>query len=482
MADQLANPLSSAFAQPQRRVAASQSLSRQVRQASGSRVRVSAGRSQRFSGSLDRQDRFDPNLDGAYADDFVLRRLKPGQRVEVTVNAQRMDPVVQLINARTGDIVLEGENISPLSRNARMTFAVQPRGRYLVRVSSNFPRETGNYGVKFRFFDAQPTNSFNFFYGSGLVDASAAVAAAIGQPTFPEVGDRGEDFLGADLIRATEVWEQGFTGQGVTIAILDDGVDYLHPDLRDNIWTNTREVADNGLDDDGNGYIDDIVGWNFVDNTNNPTDLSFDGHGTHVAGVAAANGSTIKGIAYNAKIMAIKVIGNQGAFDRDIAQGVQYAVRNGAKVINMSLGGETEALAPELEEALNFAAQSGVTVVIASGNERQSGGTLRPSNPALFAAARDLGIAVGAVDYSRQLFLDGNPAGRQDLNYVVAPGVEVRSTTPNASYRFLSGTSMATPHVAGVAALMLSANPTLTPSQIYAVLEATARKEVRQVA
>jgi subtilisin len=458
---------------------------------SSSLIRASGSRKS-IQGKLESSDGFDPSADvsafdpngrNSYRDDFKLKKLKPGQRVEVTVTSRKFNPVVKLVNAKTRRSILYGDNIGStdpdslfFNANARLTFTVQRGARYVLRVSSLKARESGNYQVKLRVVKAQPAG-FNFFYGSGLVNAAAAVALASDRPSFPEVADLGEGSL--DLVQAPEVWAQGFTGQGVTIAVIDDGVDYTHPALRDNIWENVREIARNGIDDDGNGFVDDTLGWNFVDNNNDPSDRSFDGHGTHVAGIAAANGDEIKGVAFNAKIMPIKVLGNAGGSDEDIARGIRYAVNNGAKVINMSLGGDSPVIAPELVAALQGAKQAGVTVVIAAGNERQSGGALKPGNPARFAAMQDLGIAVGALDNGRFLFEDSNPAGTQRLNYLVAPGVDVRSTLPGGGYGLLSGTSMSTPHVAGVVALMLSANPNLTIDRIEDILAVTASQTVK---
>ena len=470
---------------------------------SNSIVRAEGILKRRIKGKLENSDGvdlsadssgFDPNARNSYADNFTLKQLKTGQRVEVRVTARQFNPVLKLVNDRTRRSVLYGDNIGStdpesifFNTNARLTFTAQHWAKYSIRVSSLSARESGNYQIEFRFVNAQPASDFNFFYGSGLVNAAAAVSQAIAsrspqgvaQPAFVDAANLGGTLTRLDVVQAPEVWAQGFTGQGVTIAIIDDGVDYNHPALQNNIWINTREVANNGIDDDGNGFIDDGLGWNFIGNNNDPSDRSLDGHGTHVAGIAAANGAEVKGVAFNAKIMPIKVLGNNGGSDLNIAKGIHYAVNNGAKVINMSLGGEGSLLAPELIEALQLAKRSGVTVVIASGNERQSGGALKPGNPARFAAVQDLGIAVGAVDDRRFLLEDSNPAGEQRFNFLVAPGVSVRSTLPGGEYGFLSGTSMATPHVAGVVALMLSANPNLTVDQIEDILAKTASRDVR---
>ncbi|WP_099072070.1 S8 family serine peptidase [Nostoc linckia] len=319
--------------------------------------------------------------------------------------------------------------------------------------------------------DVHSANSlpnYSSINGYGLVNASAAVAKAIGLPTFAGIPDLGGNNWGADLIKAPEVWTKGYTGQGIVVAVLDSGVDYNHADLNSNIWTNTKEIPDNGIDDDFNGYVDDFYGWNFVSNNNNTLDVY--GHGTHVAGtIAAANNDFgVTGIAYNAKIMPVKVLGddNKGTYS-GFSQGIYYAVNNGAKVINMSLNGTV----PDsgLEAAIQYAASMGVIVVMAVGN---SAG-LTPLYPAYYAT--NWGLAVGAVDSNKNLADFSNRAGSDfNMAYVTAPGVSVYSTLPNQTYGFYNGTSMAAPHVAGVAALILSANPSLTGSQVREIVAQTA--------
>ncbi|MEH2443592.1 CARDB domain-containing protein [Nostoc sp.] len=374
-----------------------------------------------------------------------------------------------------------------ISRSTSITLAPTiSAGKYYLILKADGPgnvaesNESNNSVYITTQITLNPVNGggFNSTTGYGLINAAAAVAKALGQSTFADVPDLGGDNWGADAIKAPEVWAKGYTGQGVIVAVIDTGVDYNHPDLNANIWKNTKEIAGNGKDDDGNGYIDDVNGWNFVGNNNNP--LDDEGHGTHVSGTIAAvkNNFGVTGIAYNAKIMPVKVLGSDGQGSSSaIAKGIRYAVDNGANVINLSLGGSANS---DEQSAIQYAASKGVFVVSAAGND---GGTA-PMYPARYAD--QWGLAVGAVSYNRTLADFSNRAGTTSLAYVTAPGAYltleddgylgtgIYSTLPGNDYGFEDGTSMAAPHVAGVIALMLSAKKGLTNAQVRQIVTTTA--------
>ncbi len=258
-------------------------------------------------------------------------------------------------------------------------------------------------------------------------------------------------------VHADAVWDSTTGDTSQIIAFLDTGIDWHHPDLADNIWTNAAE-ADGvpGADDDGDGFVDDVHGWDFINNDNNPMDDN--SHGTHVAGIAAAvgnNGIGIAGVDWHAKIMPIKVFQSSGRGDvATITQGIWYAVMKGATVINMSFGSYARSLT--MEDALEYAYAQCV-LVAAAGNDGVDINFL-PFFPA--ALSYVLGVqataqAGGLAGFSNT---DGDgPVYSQypDLwNYELqAPGDGIISTIPDGNYRVYSGTSMATPVVSGAVAL-----------------------------
>jgi len=265
-------------------------------------------------------------------------------------------------------------------------------------------------------------------------------------------------------IDAPEAWDVGGE-KPLVIAIIDTGVDSLHEDLQANIWTNPGEIPGNGVDDDGNGYIDDIHGWDYVWDDNAPMDDN--GHGTHVAGIVAAvgnNGRGIAGLNWSARIMALKFLDASGyGFTSDAVTALEYADRMGVKLSNNSWGGQGNSLA--LREAIDSVGAHGMLFVAAAGNTRANIDAL-PQYPAAYAL--DNIITVAATDHNDSLANEetwGSNWGPVGVD-LAAPGVEVLSTIPNNKYAKMNGTSMATPHVTGAAALVWSQAPGLSAVQV----------------
>lgn len=273
------------------------------------------------------------------------------------------------------------------------------------------------------------------------------------------------------------VWDMVGASDPIVVAVLDSGIDYLHEDLAPNIWINSDEIPGNGRDDDNNGYVDDVYGYNFFNNTSDPADDYF--HGTHVAGIIGAvgnNGVGVAGIDWNVKLMALKFMGTDGKGPlSDAVEAINYAVRNGAKIINNSwaftypglnhLPSPVEEPVYSLRDAIVAADHAGVIFVAAAGNEGADSDQI-PTYPSAYSVGNILSVA--ATDNRDSLPPFSNyGVTTVDLG---APGVLIESTFPRwketPPYHFLSGTSMAAPQVSGAAALLWSQNPSLTHRQI----------------
>lgn len=254
-------------------------------------------------------------------------------------------------------------------------------------------------------------------------------------------------------------WEEFAGSTAVTIAVVDSGVTITHPDLELNVWTNQDEVL-NGIDDDGNGYIDDLQGWDFDENNRNPSGC--DNHGTHVAGILGARGNNnlgVAGVNWTTSIMALRCdTGCDGVFLGEQIAGLDYAIDNGARVSNHSYGG------PGFNPYWDFVAAGGQAfghiAVCAAGNDG-SDNDVNQFHPANSPASNV--ITVGWLDQGGGISNDSNYGATQvDL---FAPGGSIYSTVESTNYEFKSGTSMAAPHVAGAVALVLSKRPNLTWQQ-----------------
>jgi thermitase len=336
-------------------------------------------------------------------------------------------------------------------------------------------------------------------------------------PEIPKLGSGGSGAdpdlakqWGMNDIGAKNSWSHG-KGQGVVVAVIDTGVDYTHEDLVDNLWRNSgetgtdnqgRDKSTNGIDDDGNGFVDDVIGWDFVSDDNKPFDLALEpmdilmkggnpGHGTHCAGNVAAranNGKGIAGAAPEAQIMVLRFLSEYGeGTTAGAIQSINYAVSMGAKVLSNSWGSEGED--PEeavenqaLRDAVTEAQNAGVLFIAAAGNGHQGEGYDNDTDPdPTYPASYDHDniISVAALDSKDELGSFSNWGARTvDLG---APGVSVYSTMVGGTYSdkvidFMGivvdwdGTSMAAPHAAGAAAAYWSKHPSATWREVKAAL------------
>jgi len=355
---------------------------------------------------------------------------------------------------------------SERSRNDVLTDTTNLSGTYVIEADVNSKAEYE------KLLESLKKDS-RFEYAEPDMILSASMV-----PNDPYFSSRGsweqpfDDLYGVKITSCPEAWDTA-TGDGITVAVVDTGIDNTHPDISSNMWANTKEIANNGLDDDNNGFIDDTWGWNFAYGNNNPVDDH--GHGTHVAGTIAAtgnNGTGIVGVAPNARVMAVKGLNSKGQGSPEtLANGIIYAAANGADIINCSFGGLGYSQA--LEDAVTEATNLGVVVVVAAGNEDDDANEYSP-------ACVESAITVAATDNQDNKAYFSNWGSCID---VAAPGVDILSLRAAGTtlgnivgdkYVMCSGTSMAAPHVAGVAALILSNHTELTNDQISSALKSSA--------
>lgn len=290
-------------------------------------------------------------------------------------------------------------------------------------------------------------------------------------------------------IDSTDAWDALTDASTVVVAVVDSGVDLDHADLAANIWVNSGEIAGNGIDDDGNRFEDDVNGWDFTNNDNDPNpapdgvdndgDLEVDGgvvHGTHVAGLIGAvgnNGVGVTGVAWNVQIMAVRALDDEGSgTDEDLAQAMKYAADNGADIINLSLGGYGNDSI--LQAGVDYAQAAGVLVVAAAGND-----TTNLNSDPFYPACSDSVLGVASTNAADEASYFSNFG--TDCVDIASPGSSMLSTlyTDDPAYSFtddygyLSGTSMATPVISGAAAILLAANPTFSASDLTSALTST---------
>ena len=410
-------------------------------------------------------------------------------------------------------------------------FARLGPGDYWFRIAKNIPealtdqqlQQVFNWKIDAKTFDASTTLSND----PGLLDQWHLFNTGIlGGTQF----NKDNQWIAAPNvdIRAPEAWKLANDASKIIVAIIDDGIDIGHPDLKDNIWTNPGEIAGNGIDDDNNGYTDDIHGWNFFSNTPNVVANADHSHGTHVAGIAGArgnNGIGVSGVAWNTQLMTLDVFGggtNDATQERQI-QAIRYAVKNGAKVINMSIGGARKTspdqaiatISEAYKEALQYAYDNDVFISFAAGNDGtefnnrsqwNNVGNLdifaqAPStysrlfgNIASVASSNAQNLRSSFSNYGRSItisapggdgssvaigYQDGQPIFTTTNSTQILSTMPVGTGTVGQNYGYMNGTSMAAPVIAGMAALIRAQNSAITAPETLAILRAGADKNQR---
>ncbi len=360
---------------------------------------------------------------------------KLSQKFDVSLIPQQMDESLVIIRAENGTST--EQLLSEANQDSSVEYS-EPN--YIYRITTLI-QNAANVNVP-----ADP--KFNLDWGllnNGQVDSEG------------HAGKAGSD------IGATQAWAMATGSKNIKVAVIDTGVDYNHEELKENIMINTKEIAGNGIDDDGNGFIDDVHGWNFDGKNNDPMDDNE--HGTHVSGTIGAkanNGVGTAGVNWNVSILPVKFLNSDGSGSlADAVEAIKYATKMGVNVMNNSWGGG--GYSKTMYSAIKDARDKGILFVAAAGNEYNNN-----DKEKAYPASYDLEnvVAVAATDNRDRLATFSN-FGAKSV-HLAAPGVNIFSTIPTSKggYDTFSGTSMACPHVVGAAALLWSANPTFDYKQI----------------
>ena len=406
------------------------------------------------------------------------------------VNIQIQEPAA-LRNGSTiegGRIRLDGHATSAGSTSLKTIFVVKPPERLgrsqRIEVSDSLDLLALDLGMYSIFFIAQNSegvcaiDSVQF-----LVTANPPFSPPAPSPALPDL----KQFTHLAKVSAEASWLKS-EGEGITIAVLDTGMDYNHSELAPNVLRNSREIMANGIDDDGNGFVDDDLGYDFVNQDGYPFDD--DGHGTHVAGLAGARSF---GLARKAKLLPVKVLSGLGGDIGTIAAGIRYAVDRGAQIINMSFGSEGTTPHPLLLSAVAYAKSKGVLLFVAAGNgDAQTGLGFDLDQMPVYPASIDSDnlLSVAADDTLDSLSPYSNFGAR--TVHLVAPGglmpVEMIFSCAlggqgGSSFVGLTGTSMAAPIATGIAAQVWSQHPGLKYEDVRAVMMASgpAKNELKSV-
>ncbi len=344
-------------------------------------------------------------------------------------------------------------------------------GRELTaQQASRAGRKSATLGFPTSVLTPMPTSTSAYLYRwATVLFVTAAVGLAM-SPAAGAIGDArsGEQWAIADSVLGLPAAWKLSRGAGVVVAVVDSGAKLDHPDLAPNIWTNFDEVPGNRVDDDRNGYVDDVHGVDFS-TASSGNDLSDGwGHGTHVAGIIAAaqNGRGVVGVAPRARLMILKVLDAKGAGTTNgVAEAIRYAAANGARVVNLSLSGPKDD--PGLRSAVAAAAAANVLIVTSAGNDGRDVDR-SPNYPASIAAPNLVAVAGTQPQMGRELG-DYSNFGRRTI-HLAAPGGEILSSTADGGWGVKTGTSMAAPQVSGVAALMAAVRGDLSAADLRAQL------------
>lgn len=299
------------------------------------------------------------------------------------------------------------------------------------------------------------------FASSAQLQAASGPVESAFVPNDPRLGE----LWGMDKISAQAAWDVTRGDSNVIIGVIDTGIDYTHPDLAANMWVNPGEIPGNGLDDDGNGFVDDVHGYDFVNNDGDPMDDQ--GHGTHVAGTIGAvadNGIGVAGVMHDTQLMGLKFLdaSGSGSMSNAIAA-IDYATAMGVTLTNNSWGGG--GYSQSLYTSIQNAGLAGQLFVAAAGNASNNN-----DGYASYPATYDLDNIISVASSTSSDSLSGFSNYGATTVDLAAPGSGILSTLPNDSYGSFSGTSMASPHVAGAVGLIYAANPTASSSEVKARL------------
>lgn len=398
----------------------------------------------------------------AFVPGEVLIKLRPGKKLP----AHKFLDVKQEMNLLAGQFVLVSSPaksmqalVSELQAMPEVAYA-EPNLIYHA-IKSHATVESILAGTISENFSASAPR--DPLYGSlwGLNNSGSNEPGSSGAPS----GSQG--VIGAD-VGAEAAWDITRGSKNVRIAIIDTGIDYNHPDLKNQIWTNPKEIAGNGIDDDQNGYIDDIHGWNAVAANGNPMDGN--AHGTHCAGTIGAehnNGVGVAGVMADVQMLAVKFLGDDGSGSlANAVIAIDYATKQNVDIMSNSWGGG--GFSQALEDSIKAASVKGILFVAAAGNDAANNDS-SPHYPSNYNVENV--ISVAAHTNADQL-ASFSCYGKRTV-HVAAPGHNILSSTPGSNYKVFSGTSMATPHVSGGLGLLIAKEGRLPTAEVRNRLMAT---------